>query len=83
MHADKSSRPDALIDFVVKFREFGIIIHDGGSSHIVICYCPWCGAQLPGSQRDRRFDELDSRGIDPGPKKSRRVNDDRWLRSAQ
>jgi hypothetical protein len=25
---------------------FGIPIHDGGSSLIVINYCPWCGTKL-------------------------------------
>lgn len=24
----------------------GIPIHDGGSSYIVINYCPWCGRKL-------------------------------------
>ncbi|MDF3028892.1 MAG: hypothetical protein K0S23_3199 [Fluviicola sp.] len=28
-------------------KEFGIPIHDGGSSYIRINYCPWCGVQLP------------------------------------
>lgn len=26
---------------------YGIPIHDGGTSVIVIKYCPWCGQQLP------------------------------------
>ena len=27
-------------------KEFGIPIHDGGSSHIKISFCPWCGTEL-------------------------------------
>jgi hypothetical protein len=83
MHADKFSCPDAVIDFIAKFREYGIIIHAGGSSHTVISYCPWCGARLPDSQRDRWFDELESRGIDPWTDDvPDEFDDDRWLRSA-
>ncbi len=64
MHADKFSCADAAVDFIAKFREYGIIVRDGGS-HIVISYCPWCGARLPDSQRDRWYDELERHGIDP------------------
>lgn len=31
----------------------------------MLFYCPWCGDKLPPSQRDRWFDELEARGIDP------------------
>jgi Domain of unknown function (DUF6980) len=65
-------------------REYGIIIHDGGSSHIVINYCPWCGARLPDSQRARWHDELERRGIDPHSNNvPAEFDDDRWLGSAQ
>lgn len=30
-----------------------------------LSFCPWCGEQLPPSQRDRWFDELEAMGIDP------------------
>ena len=84
MHADRFSCADALIDFIAKFREYGIIIHDGGSSHIVISYCPWCGARLPDSQRERWFDELEALGIDPRTDDvPGEFDDDRWLGSAQ
>jgi hypothetical protein len=26
------------------------MVHDGGSSVIVISYCPWCGIKLPEQQ---------------------------------
>lgn len=81
-HPDRYDCPDALISFVVRYREYGLIVHDGGSSYIVISYCPWCGARLPRSQRDRWHDELELRGIDPMtgdiPADFR---DDRWLQS--
>jgi hypothetical protein len=27
-------------------NEFGLIIHDGGCSYIIINYCPFCGKKL-------------------------------------
>lgn len=60
-----SECPDVLIAYVAKFDEFGIRVHDGGSSIVRIAFCPWCGTRLPESKRDRWFDELERRGIDP------------------
>ena len=60
-----SECPDVLIAYVAKFDEFGIRVHDGGSSIVSIAFCPWCGTRLPESKRDRWFDELERRGIDP------------------
>jgi hypothetical protein len=51
--------------YLPKFDEHGLIVHDGGSSMVTIDYCPWCGTRLPESKRDRWFDELERRGIDP------------------
>ncbi|MER8013661.1 DUF6980 family protein [Streptomyces griseoluteus] len=79
-HADPFSCPDALIEFSAKFQEYGLIIHDGGTSSSAIAFCPWCGRRLPESQREQWFDELERRGIEPGedgvPAK---FEDDRWL----
>ena len=36
-----------------------------GSAKQQIFFCPWCGEQLPPSQRNRWFDELEAQGIDP------------------
>jgi hypothetical protein len=44
--------------------EYGLIIHDGGTSLRAILYCPWCGATLPASKRERWFDELAALGFD-------------------
>jgi hypothetical protein len=79
-HADRYDCSDALISFTAKFREYGLIIHDGGTSSIIISYCPWCGARLPESQRDRWFDEMDRRGINPWTSDvPAEFEDDRWL----
>jgi hypothetical protein len=55
--------PDCLISYNAKFDEYGIIIHDGGSSVLTIEFCPWCGSKLPNSRRDEWFDDLEKIGI--------------------
>jgi hypothetical protein len=40
-----------LIYYSKKLNEYGIIIHDGGSSYAVVQSCPWCGVKLPASKR--------------------------------
>jgi hypothetical protein len=45
LHTDRFDCPDALI--AITDGQYGIIVHDGGSSIIVIAYCPWCGSKLP------------------------------------
>lgn len=57
--------PDSLLEYVPKYDEYGIVVHDGGSSMVQIQFCPWCGARLPDSKRDRWFDELEKLGINP------------------
>jgi hypothetical protein len=52
------------VRFISKFREYGIEVLDGGSSHIVLEFCPWCGSTLPPSLRDRWHEELEKLGID-------------------
>lgn len=46
VHADPSNCPDALVVHVEEAGEFGIRVHDGGSSFVSIRHCPWCGAAL-------------------------------------
>jgi hypothetical protein len=62
-HADRYQCPDALVSYSPRFDEYGLIIHDGGSSSVKIYFCPWCGAKLPESRHVRWFDELEKRGI--------------------
>jgi Domain of unknown function (DUF6980) len=63
-HPNPFDCPDALILYEPRFDEYGIIIHDCGTSTHAIDYCPWCGTALPASQRDRWFDELAALGFD-------------------
>lgn len=55
--------PERQIDYNERFDEYGLTVNDGGSSSVVIHFCPWCGAALPESQRDRWFDELEAAGF--------------------
>lgn len=64
-HAERHDCPDCLVSYIPKFREYGLIVHDGGSSMIVIQFCPWCGTQLPASLRHQWFAELRNLGVEP------------------
>lgn len=55
---------DMLVAYSPAFDEYGLIVHDGGASSVIIGHCPWCGSKLPESQRDRWFDELEALGFD-------------------
>jgi len=46
-HADAFDCPDRVVYYSKELGEYGIPIHDGGSSYSVINYCPWCGTKLP------------------------------------
>ncbi|WP_238158934.1 DUF6980 family protein [Priestia megaterium] len=46
VHSDPFECPDNLILFDKTNKEYGLIIHDGGSSIIGISFCPWCGKKL-------------------------------------
>ncbi|WP_211290371.1 DUF6980 family protein [Flavobacterium croceum] len=46
IHKDDFDCPDKIIYSTKKNKEFGIIIHDGGTSFIKIKFCPWCGKKL-------------------------------------
>jgi hypothetical protein len=80
---DAISGPEIPIVYVREFREFGIRVLDGGSSFIELSFCPWCGQKLPKSLRDRWFDELERRGIDPATDEvPAEFTDDRWYKVA-
>ncbi len=63
-HNSEFECPDVLVNYIPKFDEYGLIIHDGGSSFIEISFCPWCGSKLPESKRDLWFEELEKLGFD-------------------
>jgi hypothetical protein len=65
LHPDPFDCPDCLILYAPEFREYGLIVHDGGSSKCGIRFCPWCGIRLPESLRDRWFADMDRLGINP------------------
>jgi hypothetical protein len=46
IHENPSDCPDKLIIFDNKNNQYGLIIHDGGTSWIGIDFCPWCAAKL-------------------------------------
>lgn len=83
-HADQFECPDALVRYSDRFDEYGLIIHDGGTSVAVISFCPWCGSRLPDSKRDRWFGELEALGFsDPGPLSiPERFLSDAWWRAS-
>ena len=57
--------PDTLILYSPKFREYGLIVHDGGTSAVQILFCPWCGHEFPPSLRNQWFRELEAMGFHP------------------
>jgi hypothetical protein len=54
---------DTPVTYSKKFNEYSLKIMDGGSSSILIDFCPWCGENLPESKRHEWFDELEKLGI--------------------
>ncbi|MCJ7548547.1 MAG: hypothetical protein MUQ30_02570 [Anaerolineae bacterium] len=62
-HEDPADCPDALVGYVPKFDEYGIRVHDGGSSAITIEFRPWCGSRLPRSRRDEWFERMAALGV--------------------
>ncbi|WP_425492630.1 DUF6980 family protein [Luteibacter aegosomaticola] len=57
---------DSPVTFIPKYREYGIRVLDGGTSNVVISFCPWSGDKLPASLRSEWFARLEDLGIDPG-----------------
>ena len=55
---------DILITYVEPYDEYGLVIHDGGTSFVLVAHCPWCGTKLPESKRDAWFERLESMGFD-------------------
>ncbi|SHN35013.1 hypothetical protein SAMN05443668_105336 [Cryptosporangium aurantiacum] len=82
-HDDPFECSDALIDYDLRFDEYGLIVHNGGRSVLLIQFCPWCGTRLPDSCRERWFDALEQRGIEPwSAEMPVEFEDDRWRRAS-
>jgi hypothetical protein len=68
-HSDPFACADSLVIYNEVMNEYGLIIHDGTESYLLIDHCPWCGTKLPESARDAWFDAVDALalgdGIDP------------------
>lgn len=80
-HPHRHDCPDALIQYTPKFDEYGLIIHDGGTSSVAIRHCPFCGRALPASKRARWLETLEASGIDPhGSSIPDSFQTDRWWR---
>jgi hypothetical protein len=45
-HSDLRDCPDSLVIHLQDTGQFGLRVHDGGSSFITIRHCPWCGTDL-------------------------------------
>jgi hypothetical protein len=45
-HPEPFDCPDHIVYYSKQLYEYGILIHDGGSSYSLINYCPWCGTKL-------------------------------------
>jgi len=66
----------------LKFREWSVVVPDGGESSICLSYCPWCGAPLPSSMRDQWFDNMDALQIAPPYNDApRKYLSDEWWRT--
>jgi hypothetical protein len=57
---------DIAINYTPEFREYGVPVLDGGSSSILLRFCPWCGKEFPTSVRASWFEMLESLGY-PDP----------------
>lgn len=83
IHKNIYDCPDVVISYSSKFDEYGIIIHDGGSSSMIINYCPFCGYKLPESKRELWLRELEKLGYDdPWEQNIPEIyEDDRWYKN--
>lgn len=76
-HMDQHGQNDwGSVKYDPRFDEYWV---RAGEARQALFYCPWCGMQLPPSQRDRWFDQLEARGIDPwGDEVPEHFRSDAW-----
>jgi hypothetical protein len=63
-HENPFDCPDNLVYWSPPLDEYGLIVHDGGPSYVLISTCPWCGSKLPDSRREAWAAELEKLGYD-------------------
>lgn len=68
------------IDYYDLFREYSVIILDGGSARRLFEFCPWCGVALPPSLRDTWFTILRGLGLEPEDDLPSDLSDGTWWR---
>lgn len=81
IHENIYDCPDNLICYGRIFDEYGLIIHDGSASGIIISFCPFCGSKLPKSKRDLWFDTVEKLGYEPdldNPEVPQEFHTDEW-----
>jgi hypothetical protein len=67
--------------YIGKYREYGILYVDGGTSFGLIDYCPFCGVRLPQGLREEWFETLDSLGVEPDDSSvPTEMTDETWWR---
>lgn len=81
-HADPFECGDCALIYNLLFDEYGLVVHDGGASYLLINHCPWCAAKLPESQRDRWFDETDALNLEGDAALPKRYLTDEWRKNA-
>ena len=60
----KRSIENGMIHHSTVFDEYGITFPEDGISYLLIQYCPWCGNELPKSQRTEWFRRLEDLGYE-------------------
>lgn len=66
-----------------KFREYALALVESDAQQL-IHYCPWCGAELPDSLRDRFFDDMERLGVDyPDESPPPQYSSDAWWRAGE
>ncbi|MBS0251905.1 MAG: hypothetical protein JSR78_12670 [Proteobacteria bacterium] len=79
-HDDPFACADSLIVYNEVMNEYGLIIHDGTASYVLIDHCPWCGTHLPQSLRDEWFDAVDALDLEDGVPPPARFLSSAWRR---
>ena len=62
-HDDPFESGDYLVAYNPITDDYGLPIHDGGGSVLIIKHCPFCGTELPDSKADRWFEEVEALGF--------------------